>query len=107
MLRRLAAGEQSIGELAAPFRMSIEGASKHVRTLESAGLIPARLKGGRMSTPWSQAPLAAGRRVHALYERFWAERLDLAEQALKREDETGHDRYNAYFRPPHEAFRCP
>src|SRR5688572_22103159 len=39
MLVRLARGDASIGELAAPFDMSLPGASKHVRVLERAGLV--------------------------------------------------------------------
>src|SRR4029450_13001216 len=38
MLRRLAVGERTIGELAAPYDMSFEAASKHLRVLERAGL---------------------------------------------------------------------
>ena len=37
MLRALAGGERSIGELAAPLQMSFAGASKHVKALEHAG----------------------------------------------------------------------
>ena len=40
MLRRLTAGERTIGELAQPYDMSFEAASKHVRVLERAGLRP-------------------------------------------------------------------
>ena len=39
MLRALAEGERSVGELAAPFSISLAAASKHVRALEAAGLI--------------------------------------------------------------------
>ena len=39
MLRALAGGERSIGELAAPLQMSFAGASKHVKALEHAGLV--------------------------------------------------------------------
>jgi hypothetical protein len=38
MLRSLASGQWTIGELAAPFSMSFAGAAKHVRVLEVAGL---------------------------------------------------------------------
>ncbi|MFS2055480.1 ArsR/SmtB family transcription factor [Variovorax sp. CT11-76] len=39
MLQLLAQGDCSVGELGAPFRMSFAGASKHVKTLERAGLV--------------------------------------------------------------------
>ena len=39
MLRRLAGGEHTVSELAEPFHMSLAAASKHIRTLEEAGLM--------------------------------------------------------------------
>ena len=39
MLRQLADGEHSVGELAEPFDMSFAAAAKHVKVLEEAGLI--------------------------------------------------------------------
>jgi DNA-binding transcriptional ArsR family regulator len=45
MLERLATGEQTVGELAAPYRMSLAAASKHIQTLERAGLAASRSSG--------------------------------------------------------------
>lgn len=87
MLRRLAAGEQSIGELAAPFRMSFAGASKHVRALEHAGLIRREVRGRTHVCRLDPAPLAAADEWLRFYERFWAERLDALERVLKQQDE--------------------
>ncbi|MEG3194299.1 metalloregulator ArsR/SmtB family transcription factor, partial [Lysobacter sp. D1-1-M9] len=39
MLRQLAGGERTIGELAQPFSISLAAASKHIKALEKAGLI--------------------------------------------------------------------
>ncbi len=39
ILARLALGESSVTELAAPFEMSMPAVSKHLRVLESAGLV--------------------------------------------------------------------
>ena len=58
ILSRLAAGEASVNEIAAPFEMSQPAVSKHLKVLEQAGLIerdvdkqrrPARLKAERMA----------------------------------------------------------
>ncbi len=87
MLRRLAAGEHSIGELAAPFRMSFAGASKHVRALEHAGLIRREVRGRTHVCRLDPAPLAAADEWLRFYERFWAERLDALERVLKQQDE--------------------
>lgn len=45
MLVRLAEGECSVGDLAAPFRMSLAAASKHIKTLERAGLVQREIRG--------------------------------------------------------------
>ena len=66
ILARLAVGEASVGELAAPFAMSQPAVSKHLRVLERAGLIsrgrnaqrrPCRLEvpALRVATDWLEA----------------------------------------------------
>lgn len=76
MLANLALGEKSIGELGDPFHMSFAGASKHVRVLESAGLI-ARRKAGRKQICTLQAgPLAEAEKWLRQWEKFWNVRLD-------------------------------
>jgi DNA-binding transcriptional ArsR family regulator len=39
IVRRLASGEATVGELAQPFTMSFQAISKHLRVLEQAGLL--------------------------------------------------------------------
>ncbi len=82
MLRNLAARERSVGELAAPFRMSLAAASKHVKALERAGLLRRTVQGRTHLCRLAPEPLAD---VHAwlrFYERFWSERLDALEALL-------------------------
>ena len=86
MLRTLAAGERNIGELAAPFHMSLAAASKHVRVLETAGLVRRRVEGRRHVCRIEPSPLAAAERWLRYYERFWTSRLDALEALLKAED---------------------
>src|SRR5947209_17311392 len=82
ILARLAAGETSVTELAAPFRMSLPAVSKHLKVLERAGLIargrerqwrPARLEAGPLKevAEWTQA-----------YRRFWEESYDRLDEYL-------------------------
>ena len=47
MLRRLAGGELTVGELAEPLAMSLAAASKHVQVLERAGLLHRTVRGRR------------------------------------------------------------
>jgi DNA-binding transcriptional ArsR family regulator len=87
MLRSLAAGERNIGELAAPCKMSFAAASKHVKVLESAGLVRRRVEGRRHICRIATSPLAAADRWLRYYERFWNKRLDALEALLKAQDE--------------------
>src|SRR6476469_439740 len=76
MLASLALGEKSIGELGEPFAMSFAGAAKHVKVLESAGLIARRKAGRRQMCTLRAEPLAEAERWLKQWERFWTARLD-------------------------------
>jgi DNA-binding transcriptional ArsR family regulator len=86
MLRTLAAGERPIGELAAPFRMSFAAASKHVKVLESAGLVRRRIQGRRHLCRIQPAPLAAADEWLHFYRRLWTEQLNRLDSLLQAED---------------------
>ena len=76
MLASLALGDKSIGELGEPFHMTFAGAAKHVKVLESAGLI-ARRKAGRKQICTLQAePLKEAEDWLRQWEKFWSARLD-------------------------------
>ena len=45
ILKRLAAGDARVTEIAAPFDISLNSVSKHVRLLERAGLVRRRVSG--------------------------------------------------------------
>ena len=82
ILARLAEGEASVGELAAPFDMSLPAVSKHLRVLERARLIRRR-----KDAQWRRCALRPdGLRAAAdwldQYERFWTESLDRLAQYL-------------------------
>jgi DNA-binding transcriptional ArsR family regulator len=47
ILARLARGETTVMELAAPFQMSQPAISRHLRVLEEAGLITRRVEGAK------------------------------------------------------------
>jgi DNA-binding transcriptional ArsR family regulator len=86
MLRRLAKSEYSIGELAAPFRMTFAAASKHVKVLERAKIVRRRVEGRSHFCRLEPAPLAAANGWLRFYERFWTEQLDSLDAALRAED---------------------
>lgn len=88
MLRRLAAREASIGELAEPFEMSFAAASKHVKVLERAGLVRREVRGRTHLCALEARPLHAGMEWIRFYERFWNERIDVLERLLAEEKAT-------------------
>ena len=87
MLGQLAERELTIGELATPFRMSFAGASKHVRVLETAGLVTRTIRGRTHLCRLQAARLAEADAWLRRYERFWNENLDRLEALLRAEDE--------------------
>ena len=82
MLRRLADGRHSVGELAEPFDMSFAAAAKHVKVLEGAGLLSRTIEGRTHHCRLEARALAAADRWITYYQRFWTGRLDALESAL-------------------------
>lgn len=82
ILSRLAEGESSIGELAAPFKMTFAGASKHIKALEKAGLVRRRIEGRTHMCRLEVRRLAEAHDWLSFYERFWTARLDDLEREL-------------------------
>ncbi|HET9812495.1 MAG TPA: metalloregulator ArsR/SmtB family transcription factor [Sphingomicrobium sp.] len=76
MLASLALGEKTIGELAEPYRMTFAGASKHVKVLESAGLLARRKEGRKQICSLRAEPLAEAEQWLRQWEEFWNIRLD-------------------------------
>ena len=74
MLRRLAGGELTVGELAQPLAMSLAAASKHVQMLERAGLVHRTVDGRRHVCRLRAAPLAQAEAWLRWYEPFWNDR---------------------------------
>ena len=83
MLTRLASVDLTVGQLAEPFSMSLEAASKHIRVLERAGLVRRTVEGRRHVCRLEARPLASAAAWLRFYERFWTERLDALEQLLQ------------------------
>jgi DNA-binding transcriptional ArsR family regulator len=85
MLRELAKGERSVGQLAEPFAISLAAASKHIKALENAGLIRREVKGRTHLCRLDPGPLAGAHEWLGFYERFWTSRLDALERLLREE----------------------
>lgn len=86
MLERLARGEQTVGELAAPYDMSLAAASKHIQTLERAGLVK-RTKRGRIHyVRIDPRPLERADHWLRAYERLWDTRIERLVDLLRHPD---------------------
>ncbi|MGN7726431.1 ArsR/SmtB family transcription factor [Luteimonas sp. 22616] len=90
MLQALAGQPRTVGELAAPFEISLAGASKHIQVLERAGLIHREVQGRVHTCHLDARPLHAGAEWIRHYERFWNRKLDALETLLRTaDDKTG------------------
>jgi DNA-binding transcriptional ArsR family regulator len=89
MLSTLAKAPLTVGELAAPFEMSLNAASKHIKVLEGAGLIRRSIEGRQHVCHLDAAPMHAGMEWIRHYEKFWQQRLDVLESLLVEDDRAG------------------
>jgi DNA-binding transcriptional ArsR family regulator len=71
ILARLASGEASVTELAAPFEMTQPAISKHLKVLERAGLISRGLDAQRRPRKLEAAPLAEATEWLEDFRKFW------------------------------------
>ena len=94
ILARLATGECSVTELAAPFAMSMPAVSKHLRVLERAGLIARGRDAQRRPCRLKAAPLKAVSEWTERFRAIWEPRLDRLETYLQelKAKETKHGR---------------
>jgi DNA-binding transcriptional ArsR family regulator len=84
----LADGERSAGEIAASFRTSRPGVSRHLRVLRDHGLVSAREQGRRRIYSLDPAPLAELDDWLARYRIFWTNRLAALDTEIRRRRRT-------------------
>jgi len=87
ILARLAEGEASVNELAAPFEMSQPAISKHIKVLENAGLVSRGKDAQRRPVKIEALPLADAVGWLENYRKFWEQsyqRLDNLLDELQR-----------------------
>lgn len=91
MLKRLAEGEQTVSELAAPCRMSLAAASKHIQTLERAGLVKRTVRGRIHYCRIDPRPLDRADAWLRNYERLWDTRIERLVALLRHPDNDPSD----------------
>ncbi len=92
ILARLAQGETTVGELAAPFEMSLPGISKHLSVLEAAGLIERQKQGRLRRCHLNAGPMKDASDWISRYSEFWEARFDSLARYL--EKTVQHDNSN-------------
>jgi DNA-binding transcriptional ArsR family regulator len=83
ILARLALGDATVNEIAEPFDMTLAGVSKHLKVLETAGLVSRRREA--QSRPCHLEPRPLGDIAEWLesYRQFWDRSLDSLAEYLK------------------------
>jgi DNA-binding transcriptional ArsR family regulator len=76
ILVRLSQGEASVGELAAPFDLSLPTVSRHLKVLETAQLIERQKDAQWRRCKLTPEPLMAADEWIGRYRAFWEARLD-------------------------------
>ena len=98
ILARLAAGQATVTELAAPFAMTMPAVSRHLKVLERAGLITRGREAQWRPCRITAAPLKDVANWVAHYQRFWTESLDRLDDYLrdvqKKEKQHGHGKHH-------------
>jgi DNA-binding transcriptional ArsR family regulator len=83
ILARLALGESSVTDLAAPFEMSMPAVSKHLRVLERAGLVERSRDAQFRPCRLRADPLQQAAGWLEQYRRFWEESFDRLDDYLQ------------------------
>ncbi len=76
ILARLARGDSTVSEIAEPYDMSLAAVSKHLKVLESAGLISRSREAQWRRCHLEAKPLRAVAEWVEGYERFWTRNSD-------------------------------
>src|SRR3977135_2532140 len=86
ILKRLASGDARVTEVAAPFEISLNSVSKHIRILERAGLVRRRVAGRDHLLSLERKPFDELTAWMLKTSAFWTQRLDDLEAALRADD---------------------
>src|SRR5262245_3080730 len=87
ILRRLARCSVRVTDLAAPFPMSLNAVSKHIKLLERGALVQRRKVGREHILCFRPEPLRKVRQWITKQEAFWNASLQAIDQLLSEEDQ--------------------
>lgn len=87
ILKRLTAGEMTVGAVAEPYNMSLVAVSKHLKVLERARLIIKRKRGKQQIINLSPAAFADAQSYIDFYTSYWGSRLETLDVYLSTNEE--------------------
>ena len=88
ILRRLARTESRVTDLAAPFEISLNSVSKHIKLLERAKLVERRKVGREHILRFRPEPLLRVQQWVSDQQAFWRAGLEALDELLNEEDRT-------------------
>ena len=91
ILARLSEGDATVSELAQPFSISLPAISRHLKVLESAGLISRSRSAQWRSSSLEAAPLRQATEWMERYRQFWDDSLDRLDAHLKHVQEQSNN----------------
>jgi DNA-binding transcriptional ArsR family regulator len=86
ILQRLSSGQARVTEVAAPYPISLNSVSKHIRMLERAGLVRRHVSGRDHYLSLDPKPINEITEWMVRSRDFWSGRLDALEAALRADD---------------------
>ncbi len=87
ILEHLSRGEARVTELAAPFPISLNSVSKHIRMLERAGLVRRRRAGKQHLLSFNRGPMDEAAAWIDRHRELWTASLRALDELLRAEEE--------------------
>jgi len=87
LLHTISQKRLSVGELAAPYEMSLAAVSKHLDVLERAALIRREREGKSRMVSLNPHPLETAQDWLAFYNQFWDDGLDRLQAILEKKEQ--------------------
>jgi DNA-binding transcriptional ArsR family regulator len=91
ILNQLMAGPARVTDIAAPYSLSLNAISKHVRMLERAKLVRRKVRGRDHWIQFNEGPLSDARNYVDSILKFWNTRLDSLDDLLTADGDKDDD----------------
>jgi DNA-binding transcriptional ArsR family regulator len=105
ILARLASGENSVSKLAAPYEMSLPAVSKHLRVLETAGLVVRRKDGRVYRCRLIAGPMKDAAEWIERYRVFWEKQFDALARYLEESEVKGEAKWQRHKGAPKQLLK--